>query len=285
MFRVTGLLFLLVTLGTASHAATLPAPDSYRGHTVYRDVAYGPDKRQMLDIYMPDNAKQAWAAILMVHGGAWRIGDKAQRGVIDNKIDHWLPQGVIFASANYRLSSDLMPRDQADDVARALAALQNLLPTKQENHMPVFLMGHSAGAHLIALLGANPDQARAQGAKLWQASIAIDSAAMDVPALMAEPHPRFYDRVFGDDVVQWRANSPRYQLTSKATPFLLICSSKRDEACPQARTFANTAQKLGRHADVLPQPLSHLAINRELGKHSDYTRAVDLFMKQHLATP
>lgn len=284
MFRALGFL-LLLTLGSASHAASLPEPGTYRGHTVYRDLAYGPDKRQRLDIYLPDKPSQAKAVILMVHGGAWRIGDKAQRAVIDNKLDHWLPQGLIFASANYRLSSALMPRDQADDVARALAALQNVLPHWLDSSPSIFLMGHSAGAHLVALLGASPEQARSQGANDWKATIAIDSAAMDLPALMAAPHPRFYDRVFGDDPTPWRANSPRHQLTPSATPFLLICSSKRDNACPQASQFADTASKLDVRADVLEQALSHLAINRELGKPGDYTDAVDRFINRHIATP
>ena len=274
MFRFLVCLGLLLA-SSAGLAAPLPEPGSYRGHTVYRDIRYGPDKRHTLDIYLPAKPSPVTATILMVHGGAWRVGDKAQRGVIDNKLDYWLPRGTLFASANYRLSSDLQPREQADDIARALAHLQSLLPHWSDTAAPLVLMGHSAGAHLVALLGADPNRAFAHGAAPWQMTIAIDSAALDVPALMAAPHRRFYDRVFGDDATRWQANSPRHQLTASATPFLLICSSQRDDACPQARAFAASAEQLGIDAEVLEQPLNHLAINRELGKKRDYSRAVD----------
>ena len=72
MFRALGFL-LLLTLGSASHAASLPEPGTYRGHTVYRDLAYGPDKRQRLDIYLPDKPSQAKAIILRIANADPRV--------------------------------------------------------------------------------------------------------------------------------------------------------------------------------------------------------------------
>lgn len=63
--------------------------------------------------------------IFMVHGGAWMIGDKGNKGVVDNKVKRWAPQGFVFISANYRLCPAADPLKQARDVARALAFAQS----------------------------------------------------------------------------------------------------------------------------------------------------------------
>ena len=57
--------------GNSQGQATLPD-----GVTVERDIAYGSDKRQSFDVYIPKQAKSA-PVIFMVHGGAWRLGDKS----------------------------------------------------------------------------------------------------------------------------------------------------------------------------------------------------------------
>jgi acetyl esterase/lipase len=56
--------------------------------TVVRDVSYGTDRKQRFDVYAPKGVRNA-PVILMVHGGAWRIGDKRSRGVVENKVARW----------------------------------------------------------------------------------------------------------------------------------------------------------------------------------------------------
>ena len=62
----------------------------------------------------------------MVHGGAWRMGDKAASNVVENKVARWVPRGVLFISANYRLLPEADALAQANDVARALARAQEV---------------------------------------------------------------------------------------------------------------------------------------------------------------
>ena len=81
------------------------------------DVAYGPAARHRFDVYLPVNPRGA-AIILMVHGGAWMIGNKGLPQVVENKVAHWVTQGAIFVSINYRLVPGVTPLEQADDVRR-----------------------------------------------------------------------------------------------------------------------------------------------------------------------
>src|SRR5512143_5220 len=54
--------------------------------TIIRDVRYGNDDRQAMDIYLPRAAGAGMPVIFMVHGGAWRLGDKAAGSVVLNKV-------------------------------------------------------------------------------------------------------------------------------------------------------------------------------------------------------
>ncbi|HEX7767443.1 MAG TPA: hypothetical protein VF443_12060, partial [Nitrospira sp.] len=98
-------------------SSTVPLP---AGARIERDLSYGTDPQQRLDVYVPAQAKNA-PILLMVHGGAWIIGDKGASGFVSNKVAHWLPKGYILVSSNYRMSRQPNPLDQADDIARALA--------------------------------------------------------------------------------------------------------------------------------------------------------------------
>lgn len=247
------------------------------GVRVLRDIAYGSDPRQRMDVYLPREAKAA-PVILMVHGGAWRLGDKAMQRVVENKVARWLPQGFILVSTNYRLLPQAAPLQQSEDVARALAKAQSLAVGWGGDAGKFILMGHSAGAHLVALLAASPGVAQQQGASPWLGTIALDSAALDVVQIMQSRHASFYDRAFGKDPAYWQAASPWHQLKAGTAPLLLVCSSRRDDSCPQAQQFTAHASALGVQAQVLAQDLSHKGINEELGRPGAYTGAVEAFM-------
>ncbi|HKH90328.1 MAG TPA: alpha/beta hydrolase, partial [Gemmatimonadaceae bacterium] len=118
---------------------------------VVRDVAYGADPKQRFDVYTPKGARNA-PVVVMVHGGAWRIGDKRSRGVVGKKVARWSRDGIVVISVNYRMLPGTDPVEQARDVARALAVAQQRMSEWGGDAGKVVLMGHSAGAHLVALL-------------------------------------------------------------------------------------------------------------------------------------
>ena len=244
---------------------------------VLRNVAYGADKLQAMDVYLPPAAKAA-PIILMVHGGAWRFGDKRHPPVVENKVARWVPQGFIFVSVNYPMVPQSDPVEQTDDIARALAAVQAAAPGWGGDPAKVILMGHSAGAHLVSLLNADPSRATKLGAKPWLGTVSLDSGALDVPAIMNHRHPRLYDEAFGDDPTLWQASSPIHHLTKAGPPWLGVCSSNRVTSCGTNRTYAAKAKELGLRAETLGEPLSHGEINAELGKPNAYTDAVEAFM-------
>ena len=256
-----------------SGPVTLPA-----GVRLERDVAYGPDPLQRMDVYFPPGVDTA-PVIFMVHGGAWMVGDKAYSNVVANKMKRWVPKGFILISVNYRLSPQADPIEQANDVAKALAYAQSKANNWGGEPSHFVLMGHSAGAHLVSLLAADPNIASQQGGKPWLGTVALDSAAFDVPSIMKARHFRFYDRVFKDDPEYWRAASPIYRLASAGAPMMIVCSTQRQVACEQARAFADKASSMGRKVAVYPIAATHREINQSLGLPGEYTDAVDSFLR------
>jgi acetyl esterase/lipase len=240
------------------------------------DRAYGSDPAQRLDAYIP--AHPDGDAVLLVHGGGWRRGDKAAPQVVANKLADWSARGIVVVSVDYRLLPQADPLQQAGDVAAALAYAQRHAREWGADPSRFVLVGHSAGAHLVALLDAQPSLARARGASTWRGTVALDSAALDVTRIMRSRHPSLYDEAFGSDPAYWRAASPTLQLTRAAKPILLVCSKERADSCNQARGFADAARRLGVRAEVLPEALSHGEINDQLGLPGAYTDAVDAFI-------
>jgi arylformamidase len=261
MTRLLALIFLV--LSSASVQAQAP-----------RSFAYGPHPDQSLDLYAPEGARNA-PILVMLHGGGWRRGDKEMDRVWENKVAHWGARGFLFVSVNTRLVPDADPVEQTRDLARAMAFVQAQARGWGGDPDSLILMGHSAGAHVATLLATREDLRRAAGVKRWDGTVVLDTAAVDVPAIMEDRHPRLYDTAFGKDPAFWHAASPIEHVGPREGPFLMVCSSKRREACPAARDFARVARANGVPATVLPVALSHGKINAELGLPSAYTKSVD----------
>jgi acetyl esterase/lipase len=242
-------------------------------------ASYGADPAQALDIYVPPNVPRDAPVIVMVHGGAWKIGDKANTGSVENKLRHWLPRGYVFVSVNYRMLPQAVAYEQAKDVAAAVRWAQDHARDWGASDRKIILMGHSAGAHLVALLSSKPDMV----GRPWAGTVVLDSAAMKISTTMAGRHPKFYDEAFGSDPADWVKASPMDQWTPSAVPMFLVCSTKRpDKPCDDARDFQALARRSNVPMPVLPQALSHADINRTLGLPGHYTDAVDGFIQERL---
>lgn len=250
------------------------------GGKAIRNVAYGNDPAQRFDVYLPANAQRA-PVVFYVHGGGWANGDKTNPG-LENKLDYWLPKGYAVISGNYRLLPEAMPRDQARDIALAVSVAQQHAREWRIDPARFVLMGHSAGAHLVALLGSDPALLRQAGARAPLGVVSLDSGALDVPALMSRQRvPKLYQDAFGSDPSYWSAVSPYHRMGHDALPMLMVCASGRTfptSPCEEGRAFVRKATGFGVPMELLPMPLDHGKINHELGLPSDYTQAVGAYI-------
>lgn len=276
-FRRLTFFSLVIALLIAPIVPMLLPNTAHAAARMIENVAYGPNTKQAFDVYIPNHAGNA-PIIMMVHGGAWHVGDKANKNVIANKVNRWVARGFILVSVNYRLAPAANPLKQTRDIARALATVQKLAVKWGGNPSQVTLMGHSSGAHLVALLTASPRIAASQGAGNWLGSVLIDSAAYDINKIMRGRHARFYDRAFGPNPSFWNKASPISQLQSATRPILAICSTKRRKPCARAGAFTAKARALGTHARLLQVAKNHKQLNKSLGLQNGYTLKVEAFL-------
>ena len=118
-----------------------------------KNVAYGRDSAQNMDIYLPARRDTSnTKIILFIHGGSWSGGDKNEFNDAIAAIRTRLPQFAIF-NMNYRLSSKGLNRFpvQIEDLQSAINSIANRANEYKVNANKFCLIGASAGAHLALL--------------------------------------------------------------------------------------------------------------------------------------
>jgi len=277
---------ILLALLTASISFSTYAKNTSNSYTppsginVLSDISYGKDTDQTLDIYVPSGAKGA-PVIFMIHGGAWRGGDKTNSAEFENKVAYWVAKGFVFISSNYRTLPKIEPVEQVKDISTALLFAQHNASTWGGSADRFILMGHSAGAHLVALASSQYNALTKKGIKPWLGTVSMDTSAYDIVKRMTSSNPsEFYRAIFGETYLDWQKASPFHSMTNKLPPFLAICSRRSEFACYQAKHFIKKAKSFGTYGEVLAVDLSHGEINSELGKESCYTSSVNDFFKK-----
>ena len=240
------------------------------------DIPFGDHPRQVYDLHIPDPYNGD--VYLLVHGGGWSKGDKSYGDIWPDKLAHWGPNGITVAATNYRFVPGATPLEQAEDVGRALKAIQT-----DTRFQRIVLIGHSAGAHLALLLHVDPDLRAKLGLQNWDATIVLDTSAIDVDAIMTKGPWHGWYSVFGRDPDRWLDYSPLQKLSGSGPPILMICSTLRPAPCPQNEAFKIAAREFGQRVDVIASDKDHLPINGDIGLDQDYTSAIDLWIEQALS--
>lgn len=246
-----------------------------------QDQAYGADAKQKLDIYLPSfpvSAKNR-PAILMVHGGAWTFGDKKDGISVTNKLSRWVPNGILFASTNYRSINNAKPNRQARDVAKAIALMQRKMKAWGGEPSNIILMGHSSGAYLASLLAANPQVAYEEGATPWLGTVAVNPTGLDTIDLMENDSNYAERNAFGSDRNYWASVSPIHVMQASDTPMLFVCSTlEKPDNCATSEAFKIKANEFSRKTEIIKLELDEADMIDSLGLSSQYTNVVEGFI-------
>lgn len=243
-----------------------------------REIAYGQAPLQRLDFYAPRAGSAESAPLVMfIHGGGWRRGDKGN-ATGAAKITHYPAKGWAFASVNYRLVPDARVEDSAQDVADAVALAVRDARRLGVDPRHIVLMGHSAGAHLAALVATDPRYLRAAGLDLNAVAgvVLLDGAGYDVPRQLADGGrlmQRIYRQAFGEEPARQRALSPTAHAAAPNAARFLILHVERDDGRAQSEALAAALRRSGTAAEVRAIDgrglRGHMEINRSLGE-ADY---------------
>ncbi len=251
-------------------------------------IAFGDDERQQVDFYAP--AKSTGGAkpplVVFVHGGGWSIGS---RKAVQSKPVHFTQSGYAFASTGYRLLPDSPVEEQTSDVGKALQLLRAQAGELGFDPNRIVVMGHSAGAHLAALISTDPQYAGDAFAAI-QGAVLLDGAGYDVVAQLDGSTrvelPGLYKRVFGDDPKRQAAMSPISHVGGPdVASWLILHVADRPISTQRSQEFGEALNGAGLAARVLAiSDTDHGRMNRELGTEAGaaQTGAVDAFLTQVL---
>ena len=262
----TAFAFLLLTSVAQAQKLTSNIP--------YAEPAH---ERQVLDIYAPDDAKDL-PVVFWIHGGGWQTGDKTD---VQFKPRAFAEHGFIFVSTNYRLLPDVEMGELIRDVAKSLGWVHKNISKHGGDPLKIFVMGHSAGAQLAALICIDDRYLNAEGVPfdLLKACVPVDGDTYDLPAIIATaeirqtvhglPLPEFGHRVkFGND--------PKKHLDFSAVthvakgkgipPFLILHVAGHPDVTAQAHRLGGVLKKSEIPITVFgAQETTHSKLNADLG--------------------
>jgi acetyl esterase/lipase len=226
-----------------------------------------------LDLYRNPGG-MTYPVVLYVHGGAWSMGDK---GNVGNKPDFFHELGFHFISINYRMLPEADVATQAGDIASAVAWTISRADEYAINPGGIFLMGHSAGAHLVSLVGTDESYLDAHSLTLNSLAgvISLDTQGYDLPSLMQSfdaLEGRVYRRVFGNDPENWSSLSPFLHVESgkDIPPFLVVYSGAGESRNNQSADFVSILQAHDVSATLIPATSkTHAQVNQEIGQEND----------------
>jgi acetyl esterase/lipase len=262
------------------------------GQNLTANVPYADDDdRQVLDIYSPDSAHDL-PVVFWIHGGGWQTGDKSDA---QRKPRMFTQRGFLFVSTNYRLLPAVEMKVLIQDVARSLGWVHRNIAQYGGDPTHIFVMGHSAGAQLAALLCIDDRYLKAEGVPFdaLNGCVPVDGDTYDIPAIIVTaemrqtvhqlPLPEFGHRVkFGND--------PKKHIDFSAVthvakgkgipPFLILHVAGHPDVTAQARRLGAVLEEAQIPVKVFgARETTHNQLNENLGLADDAaTREVFEFL-------
>ena len=226
-----------------------------------------------LDIYPVDGGKNL-PVVIFVHGGAWILGDKATK--IDSKVKLFNDKNYVFVSVNYRLSSffnsSVQYPSHPNDVADAVQWISQNISKYGGNPDNMVLLGHSAGAQIVSLLGTSEEFLPKRGIPLNKIKgvASIDTEGYDVSGIAAEG-VKIYRHIFGDSPEIWKQASPLAQISAgKPYPNFLVATRGENYRKEMSKDFVNALKNAGAKAELMDvDPYSHFESNNKIGTPGD----------------
>lgn len=292
--------FLLWVLSAATDAAAQAAATF-----TYGNAAGARDELQSLDVYSGGRPEGA-PVVVFVHGGGWVSGNKSNVKRAPKFLEFFEQREIVLVSIGYRLVADAgLPgisfREQATDVAAALKWVHANIRDHNGDPEKIFLLGYSAGAHIVALVGTDDSYLGAQGLELsvLKGVIALDVNSYDIPQAIFEApslgvpiSPDNLRAVFSADIAAQRAASPVTHVSAgrKYPPTLLVYTGTFDTSPAgvfrntlskvQSERFASTLRSAGADVEIYGDlEQTHRGIMQTFGNHDDgITRAIRGFL-------
>ena len=201
-----------------------------------RDISYGSDPRNQLDIYRPRDGNGAAPVVVFFYGGSWNSGSRGDYAFVGEAL---AARGIVAVLADYRLYPQVRYPAFVEDSAGAVAWTFKNIQRFGGDQKKVFVMGHSAGAYNAAMVALDARWLVAQGASptALRGWIGLAGPYDFLPIKNLDVRPVFF---YPDSPPQ---SQPVRHVTSTAPPALLV-ASHADELVNATRNTGGLAASL-----------------------------------------
>jgi arylformamidase len=176
-----------------------------------------------LNVFQTQTSEKS-PVVIFIHGGYWTSGNKDIYSFLGRNFGK---KKIVTVIPNYTLSPNGNYNTMAKEVAAAIEWTSNNIKKYNGNPDQIFLMGHSAGGHLIALVGTNPKYLK--NTDMIKGIILNDAAGLDMNSYLKKYPPtknHNYKVTWTENQDNWKDASPIYSLSKKAPPFLMFTGTK-----------------------------------------------------------
>lgn len=147
-FSFPGLVAFTVLLAGCTGQAMLNSLTPTEGYDIAVNLVYDQAKKLRTDVYAPKNVSKA-PVVVFLYGGRWTSGTKDDWKYVGEAL---ASRGFVAAIPDYRQYPEVRFPEFVNDAARAIAWVRNNVKTYGGDPDKIFVMGHSSGAHIAALL-------------------------------------------------------------------------------------------------------------------------------------
>lgn len=211
--------------------------------------------------------------VIYIHGGGFCLGDKVS--AVAGMPEVFTRKGFVFVSIDYRLSPAAHFPAHVQDVASAVAWVRSSIAKYGGDPHRIFLLGHSAGAQVAALVASDERYLRRHGLDLNAVSgvVLLDGGAFDVAAaLLTDKRRPVNSPAFGNNPAVWRQASPVYHVKAgkNIPPFLIYYLPLTLQSTSQnSKLIAALRRAKVPVAVHVIENKNHRQINDALGKADD----------------
>ncbi|WP_316829053.1 alpha/beta hydrolase [Pedobacter miscanthi] len=186
------------------------------------------DVANTLNIFYKNDSLKDKPVLIFIHGGSWSSGKKETYWWLGR---NFARKGVVTVIINYRLAPNVQYEKMGDDCALAVKWVKEHITDYTASADKIFVMGHSAGAHLGELINADPKYFKKAGIKNPIKGVILnDPFGLDMKEYLttAEKDHFYFDfiRTFTDQPAVWKVASPLDYVNNIKNPHLLFYGSK-----------------------------------------------------------
>lgn len=269
----------LVLCTSSAITSGVPPWATARDYTLTADIRYSDGARHELDVYVPSNVDGAVRPVVVFfYGGGWETGRRERYRFVANALTR---ENFVAVVPDYRVYPDAVFPGFIVDAAKAVRWTKDHIAHFGGDPRRIFVMGHSAGAHIAAMLALDAQYLKSVGMTRAELRGMIGLAG---PYTILPLAPERREIIFGPERERWRAQPINF--VDGRNPPMLLLTGAEDTTVPPSDTHRLAAEIQTHHGPVTVIEYARtghadLLTDIAAARNGSVRRAIAKFVREH----